>query len=153
MATPPPYGLIKINWDASINKNKGWIGLGMISRDNNGACLGARSETKELAMDPAMAALSAMHFCKEAGFFDVIMEGDAAQVRKAINSGPPFLSKFGHFVESIHNEKRCFRSMSFSFTPREGNYVAHALAAEASKQRVNNVWMEDLRNLLVIVVL
>jgi ribonuclease HI len=145
---PPPHGLIKVNWDASINKNKGWMGLGLIARDSNGACLGAKSETKELVADSAtteaMAALSAMYFCMEVGFFEVITEGDAIQVLKAINSYPPFLSKFGHFVESIHYEKRYFKSVDFSFTPREGNAVAHALATEASKQKVNNVWLEDL---------
>lgn len=71
----PPYGLIKINWDVSVNqkKKKEQIGLGMIVKDNNGACLGARSETKELVADPAMAEAmatpSAMHFYKEASFF------------------------------------------------------------------------------------
>jgi hypothetical protein len=48
----------------------------MIVRDNNDACLGARSKTKELVADPttaeAMVALSAMYFCREAGFFDVV---------------------------------------------------------------------------------
>jgi hypothetical protein len=34
--------------------------------------------------------------------------------------------------------------MDFSFIPREGNAVAHALAAEASKQKVNNAWLEEL---------
>jgi ribonuclease HI len=145
---PPSQGLIKVNWDASINKNKGWIGMGMIARDSNSACLGAKSVTKELITDSAtaeaMAALSAMYFCREVGFFDVILEGDAKQVLQAINSNPHFLSKFGHFIESIHHEKRNFRSVDFSFIPREGNAVAHALAAEASKQKVNNAWLEEL---------
>jgi len=140
---PPSQGLIKVNWDASINKNKGWIGMGMIARDSNSACLGAKSVTKELITDSAtaeaMAALSAMYFCR-----DVILEGDAKQVLQAINSNPLFLSKFGHFIESIHHEKRNFRSVDFSFIPREGNAVAHALAAEASKQKVNNAWLEEL---------
>jgi ribonuclease HI len=140
---PPSQGLIKVNWDASINKNKGWIGMGMIARDSNGACLGAKNVTKDLLTDSAtaeaMAALSAMYFCREVGFFEVILEGDAIQVLQAINSDPPFLSKFGHFIESIHHEKRNFKSVDFSFIPREGNAVAHALAAEASKQKVNNV--------------
>jgi ribonuclease HI len=145
---PRSKGLIKVNWDASINKNKGWIGLGMIARNSNGACLGARSVTKHLITDSAiavaLAALSAMYFCTEVGFFDVILEGDAKQVLQAINSNPPFLSKFENFIESIHHEKRNFRSVDFSFIPREGNAVAHAFAAEASKQKVNNVWLEEL---------
>jgi len=120
----------------------------MIAKDSNGACLGAKSVTKELITDSAtveaMAALSAMYFCREVGFFDVILEGDAKQVLQTINSNPHFLSKFGHFIESIHHEKRNFRSVDFSFIPREGNAVAHALAAEASKQKVNNAWFEEL---------
>jgi hypothetical protein len=70
------------------------------------------------------------------GLFYVILEGDAKQVLQAINSNPPFLSKFGHFIESIHHEKINFRSVDFSFIPREGNAVARALATEASKQKV-----------------
>jgi hypothetical protein len=42
----------------------------MVARDSNGEVLGARGVTKELMADPstteAMAALCAMHFCKEA---------------------------------------------------------------------------------------
>jgi hypothetical protein len=76
---PPSQGLIKVNWDASINKNKGWIGMGMIARDSNGACLGAKSVTKELITDSAtaemMAALSAIYFCRRWAFLCYIGGG------------------------------------------------------------------------------
>jgi len=42
-----------------------------------------------------------MQFSKEAGFWEVIFEGDAAQVVKEIKSDPPFLSKVRHFIEGI----------------------------------------------------
>jgi hypothetical protein len=45
---PPPEGVIKVNWDASLNVSKGWTGLGIIARDNLGFCLGARSVTKQV---------------------------------------------------------------------------------------------------------
>jgi hypothetical protein len=43
---PPPQGLIKVNWDAALNISAGWIGLGVVARDNLGWCLGARSVTQ-----------------------------------------------------------------------------------------------------------
>jgi ribonuclease HI len=83
-----------------------------------------------------MAALCAMNFCKEAGFFEVLFEGDATQVVKEINSAPPFLSKIGHFIKSIHSEMSWFRSVVFSFIPRECNTAAHTLAKEATRQKI-----------------
>ncbi|XP_062170524.1 uncharacterized protein LOC133876257 [Alnus glutinosa] len=80
---PPPDGVIKVNWDASLNVAKNWVGLGIIARDR---CMGARSITHQATMDPkmakTMAALEALQFSKEAGFWDVVFEGDAAQVVK-----------------------------------------------------------------------
>lgn len=49
--SPPPYGFIKINWDAAINKTKGWICMGIIARDYLGNCLGTWSLTKILQAD------------------------------------------------------------------------------------------------------
>jgi hypothetical protein len=33
--TTPASGWVKVNWDASCAKNKGWIGLGVVVRDEN----------------------------------------------------------------------------------------------------------------------
>ncbi|XP_062166249.1 uncharacterized protein LOC133872693 [Alnus glutinosa] len=134
---PPPSGIFKVNWDASLGLKKGCIGLGVNVRDCNGVCLGARSVTKQMKVDPktteVMTALFAMHFSKEMGFLDVIFEGDAVQVVKEINSVPPYVSRVGHFLENIHLEKGYFRSVRFSYTPRECNAAAHVLAKEASR--------------------
>jgi ribonuclease HI len=109
--------------------------------------LGARSVTKQVSADPTlaevMAALLAIQFSKEAGFIDVICEGDAAKVINEINTGPPYLSRIGHFLENIHLEMGGFRSVVFSFTPRECNNAAHTLAKEASSNCVDNRWLED----------
>lgn len=81
---PPPSGFIKINWDASINQQRKCIGNGVIARDNVGSFLGSYCLTKQVDVDPlvaeVMAALEAVTFSREAGFF----EGDALQVVKAI---------------------------------------------------------------------
>jgi len=92
---PPPDGFIKVNSNASVNENQGWVGLGIVARDNNGFVLGEKIVTKEMVAEPSIAeaigALCAMQFCQESGFFDVLFEGDATLVVKGINSSLPFL--------------------------------------------------------------
>jgi hypothetical protein len=84
-----------------------------------------------------MGALYAVQFCKEIGFFYVLFEGDANTVVKEINLAPHFfLSKFGHFIETIHDEMQSFKLAKFSFTPRECNMAAHTLANEATRNKV-----------------
>jgi len=98
-------GTVKINWDASINERDGRIGVGLVARDAFGTVLGPRCVSGYLRTDPltaeAMAALSAVQFSLEVGFFDVVFEGDEQTVIKEINSQPPHISRIGHFIESI----------------------------------------------------
>jgi hypothetical protein len=72
---PPPSGLIKVNWDASINITKECIGIGVVARDNIGNVVGAKSLTKKVVAVPklaeAMAAYEAVVFCKEVGFHEI----------------------------------------------------------------------------------
>jgi hypothetical protein len=87
---------IKVNFDAAINKNTGFIGLGLIARDHKGYLLGAKCLTKSFLIDAhtveLMAASYAVNFCSEVGLFNVIFEGDALNVIREVNSNPPFLS-------------------------------------------------------------
>jgi ribonuclease HI len=105
---PPPFGVIKVNWDTTVNKNEGCVGFGIIARDCEGMFLGAKCMFCPLAVDPtmaeAMATTHAVIFSKEVGFFDVIFEGDALQVVQEIQSTSPHACNFGHFVESIKQE-------------------------------------------------
>lgn len=88
-----------------MDKKNGRISLGMIARDNAGKVVAALSTTQvctgEPAMAEALAALQAMLFCQKLGFTDIIFEGDALQVVKAVNSKTANSSCYGHFVEGI----------------------------------------------------
>jgi ribonuclease HI len=149
-----PCGVIKVNWDASLNVTKGWIGLGIIARDSSGFCLGARSVTKQMQVPPKraeiLAALQAVQFSKEVGFMDVIFEGDAAQIVKEIQSEHHSFSRIGHLLECIHSEMRSFRMVSFSFIPCDCNRAANILAKEASYFFSNFCWLEETPLVLVI---
>jgi ribonuclease HI len=154
---PPPLGFVKINWDAAVNKHEGYIGVGIIARDCMGQFLGARSFCQKIRADAkvaeTIAALGAVTFSSEAGFFDVICEGDAAQVVADINSDPPFLSSTGHFIESIHLEMLGLRSCRFVFAPREANMAAHTLAKEAICNKNDVCWLEDVTSSISSIVI
>lgn len=125
---PPLTSTVKINWDAYINERDGRIGVGLVARDAFGMMLGARCVSRCLCMDPltaeAMAALFAVQFCIEVGFFDVVFEGDAHTVIKEINSQPPHLSRIRHFIESIASVRQQCRNFSFVYVHRSINGAA-----------------------------
>jgi hypothetical protein len=56
---------------------------------------------------------------------------------------PHYLSRIGHFIDSIHQEMGCFHSISFSFVPRDCNSAAHVLAKETTHNKVDLSWLED----------
>jgi hypothetical protein len=109
--------------------------------------LGARCVSRCLLTDPltaeAMAALFAVQFSIEVGFFDVVFEGDAQTVIKEIDSQPPHLSRIGHFIESIASVRQQCRNSNFVYVHRSINGAAHVLACEAAFSNVNETWLED----------
>jgi hypothetical protein len=153
---PPPHGRLKANWDESIHRRAGCIGFGCIVRDSSGGVMGAACKYQKVIVEPkmaeVMAALFAISFCREVGFFEVMFEGDVLQVVQEINTGNPPLSRIGHFVESIKKELEGFRFSSVSYCRREVNCVAHELAKEASSKGIDEVWLEEWPNFISEVV-
>jgi hypothetical protein len=154
---PPPSGLIKVNWDASINITKECIGIGVVVRDSIGNVLRAKSLTKKVVAIPmlaeAMVAYEAVVFCKEVGFYEIMLEGDVKQVVNDVNSRTPNHDVAGHFVEGIIMEMQGLRQVSISHVGRDANNVAHLLAKEASSKEMDFVWLEDCPNFILPVVL
>lgn len=93
-------------------------------------------------MAEAMATLWAVKFCKEVGLFEMILEGDAAQVGNDIISSLPHLAKSSHLTESIIQELQGFRFATFVHVKRECNNVAHTLA-RLVVQNFLDVWLEE----------
>jgi ribonuclease HI len=154
---PPLSGLIKINWDASINITKECIGIDVVARNSIGNVLGAKSLTEKVVAIPklaeAMAAYKAVVFCKEVGFYEIILEGDAKQVVDDVNSRTPNHDVAGHFVEGIIMEMQGLRQVSISHVGRYANNIAHLLVKEASTKEIDYVWLEDCPNFILHVVL
>jgi len=144
----PPEGIIKVNFDAAINKKTGFMGMGVIARDYMGNLLGAKRLSKSMLIDAhiaeLMAASYAVTFSLEVGFFDVIFEEDALNVIREVNSSPPYLSRSGHFIKGIKQEVLHLRSHSFVHVSRALNEAAHTLAKSAAAYFCDDVWLEDI---------
>jgi hypothetical protein len=120
----------------------------LIARDSRGFCLAARSLSINTHTDAttaeALAAIHAIMFCKELGYANLIFEGDALQIIKAIGEEGPCLSSFGHLIECIRNELRDFECASFIHVMREANGEAHMLAQLATTHVTLSTWFGDV---------
>jgi ribonuclease HI len=114
----------------------GRIGLGCFARNSDGVFLAGRSITKEVIVDPttaeAIAAIYAIIFGKEQGYWQIIFERDAVRVVQAINDTYSRQSSFGHFVEGIKMELQTLEQGVFTHVAREANGDAHVLAKLAN---------------------
>lgn len=79
-----PLGFVKVNWDAGCNRQSGKLELGVIIRDHSGLMMGTLRASIIYNNDPfttkVVALLEVASFCKDVGFSNNILEGDALQV-------------------------------------------------------------------------
>jgi ribonuclease HI len=145
---PPVAGLVKINWDASLNISSAVVGMGCVIRDANGFVLAAKCGVSRAVAEPvcaeAMATLFALEFCNDLGYVNVVSEGDSLQVIKAITDSEYHLHKIGHFLEAINLRANDFSVCKWSHCARDANEVAHLLARRAAFYGLCNVWTENI---------
>lgn len=138
-------GWLKVNWDASIEKNKGWIGYGVLVREEKGLVVAAQCKAIMGSLDPTLAgagaALLAIQPCKTLGFRLVHFVGDSLVVVDGINSSEGDWSRKGLMVEEIKFELRAFPQWRMTFVRRDGNQATHALSKVATKAIVNQQWI------------
>jgi hypothetical protein len=76
----------------------------------------------------AIAAIHAVQSGIEAGFKNVIFEGDPLQLIQDLHMDSPLLNTTGHYVDSIKHMHEFFICSTFVHCKREANGVAHSLA-------------------------
>ncbi|XP_035543583.1 uncharacterized protein LOC118347671 [Juglans regia] len=148
----------KANFDAAINEVEQTMGLGVVIRDCNGQLLAAKCANRKCRSSPFIAEcsamLEAMELCKELGFWEVWLEGDAKEVIDAVNREEDDDSRFGHVIEDLKQSLRQSNAWRAVFTHREGNEVAHHLAKIALHCTNDQYWIEEgpesIKNLLAI---
>ncbi|KAK9994865.1 hypothetical protein SO802_024568 [Lithocarpus litseifolius] len=97
----PLVGLnYKVNFDAAVFAEEEASGVGVVVRNDKGEAMASLSAKGPPVQDSkeaeALACRRAMEFMVEAGFMDVVLEGENSTVLKAINSFKHNGSWLGH---------------------------------------------------------
>lgn len=80
--------MIKVNWDATIDKSRKKMGVIVIVIDHDGNDLATMCSFKPYIIDPTLlvetyAVCKAVEFCKDLGIQNIILESDALEISSA----------------------------------------------------------------------
>ena len=101
---------------------------------------GAVGDSEEVEV---MACCKSLEFAVDAGFTEVILEGDNAMVMKTVSQAQPIFSRLGLIYEDIWCLATYFRSISVDCVRHGANSVTHALTRFAKLIENETVWMEE----------
>lgn len=148
----PPQGFIKLNWDAALNRDQKWIGVGIVSRDSNGKVIAHKCSYYRYISDPLVAEAFGAKLCAEFGMFigfrSVILEGDAVGVVNALNRVDNYEGIVSNLIGETCLMLKNFDRWSVKHVGREGNKVAHSLAKLAVSNLQNQVWFGSFPSVL-----
>lgn len=144
---PTQSAQYRLNLDAVIYTDMGRSGVGTIIRNENGEVMAALSATGPFVQDSEEAEIvacrKALEFAKDAGFSDLVVEGDNVNVMRAITSNCMDNSRLGTIIEDIHCLVSGLRWSSVSCVKSSANIAAHCLARFARNVSDELVWIED----------
>ena len=144
----PPVGLIyKVNVDVAVFAEINTSGIGVVVRNERGEVMVSLVAEGPLMQDSeeveVLACRKVLEFVVDAGFMDLLLEGDNMSVMKSITSIRSNRSRLGHIYEDIHCIAVGFRSFSFNFVKHSADSVAHSLAKFARNVDDELVWLEE----------
>ncbi|KAL2935438.1 Cytochrome P450 monooxygenase ltmK [Bienertia sinuspersici] len=142
---PPIHNEIKINFDAAVNNKGGMVGIEyVIARDCEGKVLVAKARTLLYHWSPelceARAALEAIYMAKDEGYNNIILEGVAQVIIRALQEQIPRGGDTQLVVEDIRAYRTSFSKVSFNFCYKECTLAAHRLAQWVVHQYCEEVW-------------
>ncbi|XP_074282573.1 uncharacterized protein LOC141607114 [Silene latifolia] len=144
---PAPEGKVKLNVDAGVKEGEG-AGTGVVCRDSYGAVLWGLSIAREVEWEPvfaeAVAVLDGLQEAVSRGVREVVVENDCLQVIDALKEKRTGRSIFAQVLEDILVIFNVFQSVSWSYSNRVNNCVAHALAHAIPKISSRVVWSNVL---------
>lgn len=85
----------------------------------------------------------AIEFSIEAGFSELVIEGDSLNVMRAISASTANNSLLGHIYKDICCYISGLRVVSISWVKRGGNMVSHSLAKYVRNFVDDMYWLED----------
>ncbi|XP_031122570.1 uncharacterized protein LOC116025477 [Ipomoea triloba] len=143
--TKPAAGLLKLNVDASVQRDTNHAGLGWIIRDDHGMFVAAQSVMFAGIFSPreaeALAVREALSWLKTHGWDGVVVETDAELLITSLHR--PNLSPFGLLLEDISLLLSSFHNIVFRHIRRSANSVAHLLARYAFSYSTSMAWFDS----------
>ncbi|KAF8406806.1 hypothetical protein HHK36_005927 [Tetracentron sinense] len=130
---PPPLGLIKLNCDGAFFVGETLGGAGVVGRDSTGCVLDFRVQVVRCAsaiMAEAKAIVLGVSLASERGWTNIVVESDSLSLILVLQSpGDVFPLEVAVLMEDLRVAIHSFASVSFSFSPRATNGLAHWLAS------------------------
>lgn len=134
----------KINYDGTVFAKENKSGVRVVIPNCHGQVivslvqqLGQAYQAVEVK---ALAACRALEFGNEIGIRSAIVEGGSEVIVKALRNLDNGLYSYGLLI----NDVALFSELSYSYTRRDGNKVAHSLARLATTTSKCIVWKEDV---------
>ena len=144
---PPPGASFKINFDAAIFQDINATGFGAIIRNGLGEVMASISAKGPLAFDSeeveVLACRKALEFAADAGFSNLVIEGDNATVMTFVSNSRAAQSRLGHLYADIQCMVAGLHVFSVNCVPCSANSVAHSLACFARCITDEVVWLEE----------
>nr|XP_023915286.1 uncharacterized protein LOC112026812 [Quercus suber] len=144
---PPVGSRYKLNFDVAVFSDISASGVGVIIRNGDGQVMAALSARGPAVTDgdeaEVLACRRGLEFAMEAGFGDLIVEGDNLNVMQAVASNRSDWSRLGNLVDDVRHLAGRLRLVDFQCIRRSANGVAHSLARFARNISEDCVWLED----------
>ncbi|XP_059462058.1 uncharacterized protein LOC132191056 [Corylus avellana] len=132
---PPPQGIIKLNWDATVAIKERKMGVEVIARDYTGKVLATLSAPRPIVSDPTVAetigAWMSVDLTSHLGFTRIYLEGDALEIVQALRMEGSCWSRYEHLINDAKILIQKFQFWEVDHVKREANEVAHILAKKA----------------------
>ena len=139
---------MKLNFDAALFSALNSSGFGAIIRNEKGEVMAAMAakgpEVSSSEEAELLACRKSIEFAVDAGFSELVIEGDNSFIMKAISAMQEDFSLLGNVIGDIHHLVRNLQWVRIECTRRGGNRVAHELAQFARNISQDLFWIEDV---------
>ena len=139
--------MYKLNFDAAVFMEQQRSGVGAIIRNAQGEVIAGMSAKGPYVRDSketkALACRQAVVFAMEAGFSELVVEGDNSLVMRTISGLSCHDSLLGHIYDDFCVYLNGMWQISISCIKRGGNIIAHSLAKYAKNIDDVIYWIED----------
>ena len=153
----PPYpGYIKINCDGAVSSDRAHVGAGCVVRNVNGDLLGAIGLRITQRLEPYVCELFAiklgLEFAVEHGWGPLEVETDCLEVVQMVNGAEECFHVVGVVVEEARKLMYQLQVSEITYTPREANMTAHAVASFVARNSERLCWLGNGASWLVQVI-